>query len=82
MHFNPRSPWGGATTLSGLAEINREFQSTLPVGGSDVVPPGGHPRPGRFQSTLPVGGSDHPGDHQRLGHPDFNPRSPWGGATP
>ena len=34
-----------------------------------------------FQSTLPVGGSDKNVSPELIRDRDFNPRSPWGGAT-
>lgn len=35
-YFNPRSPWGGATVCHVSKPCIDKFQSTLPVGGSDL----------------------------------------------
>mgnify|MGYP001176859459 CR=1 FL=1 len=35
--FNPRSPRGGATVCEGVMDSERQFQSTLPAWGSDVI---------------------------------------------
>ena len=56
------------------------FQSTLPVGGRLCLS-GLFGGGGAFQSTLPVGGSDDGFQNNALRVLDFNPRSPWGGAT-
>ena len=58
-----------------------KFQSTLPVGGSDQLFSGSSDFAGQFQSTLPVGGERQSVSGWVRPREDFNPRSPWGGAT-
>ena len=83
---------------------SRPFQSTLPVGGSDLsqvtvnaipyvisihAPRGGERLdiPSRLTKEdyisihAPRGGERPGGFEGSALHPDFNPRSPWGGAT-
>ena len=61
LHFNPRSPQGGATYANREAVTTANtFQSTLPARGSDSPPSGVIVPQGGFQSTLPARGSDAP----------------------
>ena len=82
MHFNPRSPRGGATfvhkVLFGQPAI---FQSTLPTRGSDPRADYMQRANSLFQSTLPTRGSDLFAFLGKLHRLYFNPRSPRGGAT-
>ena len=57
-----------------------KFQSTLPW-GERRYPENHTDKFATFQSTLPVGGSDRYNLWRILHRADFNPRSPWGGAT-
>ena len=59
IHFNPRSPRGGATNgICSLGYDMQGFQSTLPTRGSDVRSMAHMAETGKFQSTLPTRGSD------------------------
>ena len=76
-HFNPRSPWGERLGPPRRSRGQKEFQSTLPVGGatkSDL--PGQNKR--RISIHAPHGGSDGNGNGANGGARYFNPRSPWG----
>ena len=76
-YFNPRSPCGERQGGDNRAELDRLFQSTLPVWGA-TVEGGTVYGDGEFQSTLPVwGATGSPGDSTNPGT-DFNPRSPCG----
>ena len=79
-YFNPRSPWGERLALTTVFSRSAPFQSTLPVGGAtrdklstlkDRVISIHAPRGGSDMRLVVI--------HQR--RDDFNPRSPWGGAT-
>ena len=67
----------GITTI----EEGKQFQSTLPTRGSDVLPLMLLVVDITFQSTLPTRGSDLLERKKRKWKRDFNPRSPRGGAT-
>ena len=59
LHFNPRSPRGGATgSMWTLPRRVNAFQSTLPTRGSDDICRKEAAKDKKFQSTLPTRGSD------------------------
>ena len=56
-NFNPRSPWGERLDPLQPTIRQREFQSTLPVGGATPVSRSKSVMTSEFQSTLPAGGA-------------------------
>ena len=65
----------------GAARTVDRFQSTLPTRGSDPNATRPASRQSGSQSTLPTRGSDYLSTDDPVLMPDFNPRSPRGGAT-
>ena len=80
--FNPRSPRGGATFHRPPRPSQDDISIHAPHEGERRTEKRGRRGHRKFQSTLPTRGSDVPHnghDHRSL--PNFNPRSPRGGAT-
>ena len=80
-YFNPRSPQGGATRAKRAHPWRHIFQSTLPARGSDQS------CAGYFSARIVISiHAPRKGERlQLIAHrnlkPNFNPRSPQGGAT-
>ena len=56
LNFNPRSPHGERRLVDIMADVIKQFQSTLPARGATGLY-GARPRAGGFQSTLPARGA-------------------------
>ena len=80
-NFNPRSPQGGATKHLLLGFQAEEISIHAPRKGERQGIHLLNPRCGKFQSTLPARGSDFFAGLFFRFRPNFNPRSPQGGAT-
>ena len=81
MHFNPRSPRGGATPNRFIAYVSSPISIHAPHEGERLKTAIALKAQGVFQSTLPTRGSDYKWLIYRYDCGNFNPRSPRGGAT-
>ena len=81
LHFNPRSPQGGATIGFAQGHSKPLFQSTLPARGSDHFIHGVFVCFCHFNPRSPQGGATLRREHDGVRRAHFNPRSPQGGAT-
>ena len=81
LHFNPRSPRGGATSTSRAQTQCRRISIHAPHEGERLCVCLYATAFNAFQSTLPTRGSDYTRCCCSQGDSDFNPRSPRGGAT-
>ena len=80
VHFNPRSPQGSDNRPPYYALYYIIFQPTLPAWGATLTPISCK-RLKTISIHAPRIGSDCPVLVARYQVTDFNPRSPWGGAT-
>ena len=81
LHFNPRSPRGGATQSMHRRRGKARFQSTLPTRGSDFHVDAAICIDRHFNPRSPRGGATWSTAWQKADIGNFNPRSPRGGAT-
>ena len=79
--FNPRSPRGGATLISGASSSQTMVSIHAPHEGERQIFMLSILSTKLFQSTLPTRGSDQIPLPSSLPNLCFNPRSPRGGAT-
>ena len=81
-YFNPRSPRGGATRKAAYIVWRQRISIHAPHEGERRWPRRlAENSMYLFQSTLPTRGSDYLSTDDPVLMPDFNPRSPRGGAT-
>ena len=80
--FNPRSPRGGATLISGASSSQTMVSIHAPHEGERLFVNRRSCANAWFQSTLPTRGSDaYLRPRAKTSNTCFNPRSPRGGAT-
>ena len=81
-YFNPRSPWGGATNVLNPLRLITNISIHAPRGGGATVMDNVSIAFQAISIHAPRGGErPEPGHCERYPLCDFNPRSPWGGAT-
>ena len=80
-YFNPRSPCGERHVVGAMVELQKIFQSTLPVWGATYAP-----QIGKDGSYISIHAPRVGSDRARIAPPlrpfDFNPRSPCGERRP
>ena len=83
VHFNPRSPRGGATTSFGIStSVLYDFNPRSPRGGATFASRRIHHKMVKISIHAPHEGERPPVRPSFIiTPPDFNPRSPRGGAT-
>ncbi len=79
--FNPRSPWGERHLIAAGVGGAIVFQSTLPVGGSDLTWAMVNAVLFIFQSTLPAGGATLTESKNLNAQTQFQSTLPAKGAT-